>query len=124
MSTDTIERQQAALDEHHDDPGNLPVMRARFEHNGSPRYMLYTIKRLGLDREHGFHLDVQLVSDELEGGMETVEARLQDGEADLIDIDSSRRPASARRGPPSSPSTPTAGPSAASSRPTTPTSKG
>lgn len=82
-----IERQQAALDEHHDDPGELPVMRARFEHNGSPRYMLYTIKRLGLDHEHGFHLDVQLVSDELEGGMETVEARLQDGEADLIDID-------------------------------------
>ncbi len=82
-----IERQQAALDEHHDDPGDLPVMRARFEHNGSPRYMLYTIKRLGLDHEHGFHLDVQLVSDELEGGMETVEARLQDGEADLIDID-------------------------------------
>ena len=82
-----VERQQAALDEHHDDPGDLPVMRARFEHNGSPRYMLYTIKRLGLDHEHGFHLDVQLVSDELEGGMETVEARLQDGEADLIDID-------------------------------------
>jgi NitT/TauT family transport system substrate-binding protein len=82
-----IERQQAAIDAHHDDPGGRPVMRARFEHNGSPRYMLYTIKRLGLDHEHGFHLDVQLVSDELEGGMETVEARLQDGEADLIDID-------------------------------------
>ena len=83
----SIATQQAALDEHHDDPGDLPVMRARFEHNGSPRYMLYTIKRLGLDREHGFHLDVRLVSDALEGGMETVEARLQDGAADLIDID-------------------------------------
>ena len=83
----SIESQQTALDDLHDDPGELPVMRARFEHNGSPRYMLYTIKRLGLDREHDFHLDVQLVSDELEGGMETVEARLQDGEADLIDID-------------------------------------
>jgi len=82
-----VERQQRALDTHHDDPGGRPVMRARFEHNGSPRYMLYTMKRLGLDHEHGFHLDVQLVSDELEGGMETVEARLQDGEADLIDID-------------------------------------
>ncbi|MFC6837705.1 ABC transporter substrate-binding protein [Halomarina ordinaria] len=79
--------QQAALDAVHDDPGDRPVMRARFEHNGSPRYMLYTIKRLGLDHDHGFHLDVQLVSDELEGGMETVEARLQEGEADLIDID-------------------------------------
>ncbi|WP_129113506.1 ABC transporter substrate-binding protein [Halegenticoccus tardaugens] len=83
----TIETQQAALDEHHDDPEDLPVMRARFEHNGSPRYMLYAMKRLGLDKEHGFHLDVKLVSDELEGGMETVEARLQDGDADLIDID-------------------------------------
>lgn len=83
----SIETQQAALDSLHDDPGDLPVMRARFEHNGSPRYMLYTIKRLGLDRDHDFHLDVQLVSDALEGGMETVEARLQDGDADLIDID-------------------------------------
>lgn len=83
----SIESQQAAIDAEHGDPGDLPVMRARFEHNGSPRYMLYTIKRLGLDHDHGFHLDVQLVSDALEGGMETVEARLQDGEADLIDID-------------------------------------
>ncbi len=83
----SIESQQAVLDGVHGDPGDLPVMRARFEHNGSPRYMLYTIKRLGLDHEHGFHLDVELVSDELEGGMETVEARLQDGDADLIDID-------------------------------------
>jgi NitT/TauT family transport system substrate-binding protein len=82
-----IEDQQAALDEYHGDPGDRPVMRARFEHNGSPRYMLYTIKRLGLDHEHGFHLDVELVSDALEGGVETVEARLQDGDADLIDID-------------------------------------
>ncbi|MES3516354.1 MAG: ABC transporter substrate-binding protein [Natronomonas sp.] len=82
-----VEKQQEAFDDYHDDPGDLPVMRARFEHNGSPRYMLYTIKRLGLDHDNGFHLDVQLVSDELEGGMETVEARLQDGDADLIDID-------------------------------------
>ncbi|WP_254538213.1 ABC transporter substrate-binding protein [Halomarina litorea] len=82
-----VETQQTALDAHHGSRGDLPVMRARFEHNGSPRYMLYTMKRLGLDHEHGFHLDVQLVSDALEGGMETVEARLQDGEADLIDID-------------------------------------
>ena len=83
----SIDEQQAALDEQHDDPGTLPIMRARFEHNGSPRYMLYAMKRLGLDKEHGFHLDVELVSDELEGGMETVEARLQGGGADLIDID-------------------------------------
>ncbi|GAB7095226.1 hypothetical protein JCM30237_23790 [Halolamina litorea] len=82
-----IEDQQAAIDAEHGDPEGLPVMRARFEHNGSPRYMLYTMKRLGLDHEHGFHLDFELVSDELEGEVETVEAKLQDGEADLIDID-------------------------------------
>jgi NitT/TauT family transport system substrate-binding protein len=83
----SIDSQQAVLDGVHGPPGDRPVMRARFEHNGSPRYMLYTMKRLGLDHDHGFHLDVELVSDELEGGMETVEARLQDGDADLIDID-------------------------------------
>ncbi|RKD94848.1 ABC transporter substrate-binding protein [Halopiger aswanensis] len=82
-----IDTQQAALDEHHDDPGDLPVMRARFEHNGSPRYLLYTIKRFGFDRDHDFHLDVELVSDELENGLETVEAKLHEGDADLIDID-------------------------------------
>ncbi|MFC6903732.1 ABC transporter substrate-binding protein [Halalkalicoccus tibetensis] len=82
-----VETQQEALDALHDDPGDLPVLRARFEHNGSPRYMLYTIKKFGFDHDHGFHLDVQLVSDELEGGVETVEAKLQEGDADLIDID-------------------------------------
>ncbi|WP_049923066.1 ABC transporter substrate-binding protein [Halopiger djelfimassiliensis] len=82
-----IDTKQAVLDELHDEPGDLPEMRARFEHNGSPRYLLYTIKRFDLDRDHGFHLDVRLVSDELEGGRETVEAKLHGGDADLIDID-------------------------------------
>ncbi|MFB6107484.1 MAG: ABC transporter substrate-binding protein [Haloplanus sp.] len=84
---DHIDAQQTAFDAYHDDPGDLPVMRARFEHNGSPRYLLYTIKRFGFDRDHGFHLDVRLVSDALEDGIETVEAQLQEGAADLIDID-------------------------------------
>ncbi|SEA05185.1 NitT/TauT family transport system substrate-binding protein [Haloplanus vescus] len=87
MSQDHVDVQQAALDEHHEDPGDLPEMRARFEHNGSPRYLLYTIKRFGFDRDHGFHLDVELVSDALEDGIETVEELLQEGHADLIDID-------------------------------------
>ncbi|MFB6107483.1 MAG: ABC transporter substrate-binding protein [Haloplanus sp.] len=87
MNRGQVESQQAALDAYHDDPGDLPVMRARFEHNGSPRYLLYTIKRFGFDRDHGFHLDVRLVSDALEDGIETVEAQLQEGAADLIDID-------------------------------------
>ncbi|MFC4550414.1 MULTISPECIES: ABC transporter substrate-binding protein [Halorussus] len=82
-----VQEKQAAFDEQHEAPGDRPVMRARFEHNGSPRYLLYAIKRLGLDRDHGFHLDVELVSDETEDGLETVEAKLQGGDADLIDID-------------------------------------
>lgn len=62
-------------------------MRARFEENGSPRYLLYTIKKYDLDHEAGFHLDVQLVADDVEDELETVEAKLQRGDADLIDID-------------------------------------
>lgn len=82
-----IDTQQTVIDNAHTSPEGRPVMRARFEHNGSPRYLLYTIKRLGLDHKHGFHLELELVSDALEEGIETVEARLQDGDADLIDID-------------------------------------
>ncbi|WP_408957167.1 ABC transporter substrate-binding protein [Natrinema sp. 74] len=87
MTDIDIDSQQAAIDECQGDPGDRPVLRARFEHNGSPRYMLYTIKRFGYDHDHGFHLDLRLVSDELESGLETVEAKLQAGDADLIDID-------------------------------------
>lgn len=84
---ESITRQQSVFDEVTDPARDRPVFRARFEHNGSPRYVLYTIKRFGLDHDHGFHLDVKLVSDTLEGGVETVEAKLQTGDADLIDID-------------------------------------
>ncbi|PCR92365.1 ABC transporter substrate-binding protein [Natrinema ejinorense] len=87
MTDIDISSQQAAIDEFQGEPGDQPVVRARFEHNGSPRYMLYTIKRFGFDHDHGFHLDLQLVSDELDEGRETVEAKLQTGDADLIDID-------------------------------------
>lgn len=87
MTQIDISSQQAAIDAYQGDPGDRPVLRARFEHNGSPRYMLYTIKRFGYDHDHGFHLDLRLVSDELDEGRETVEAKLQEGDADLIDID-------------------------------------
>lgn len=62
-------------------------MRAKFEENGSPRYVMYAIKRDGLDHDHGVHLDVDLVADDIEDDLETVEAKLQKGDADLIDID-------------------------------------
>ena len=78
---------RSALRAQHGDPGDRPVMRATFEENGSPRYVMYAIKRDGLDHEHGFHLDVDLVADEIEDDIETVEAKLQGGESDLIDID-------------------------------------
>jgi NitT/TauT family transport system substrate-binding protein len=87
VSRHHIDAQQAAFDEHHADPGDLPTLRARFEHNGSPRYLLYAIKRFGFDRDHGVHLDVELVSDELESGMETIRERLDGEGADLVDTD-------------------------------------
>ncbi|WP_251342513.1 ABC transporter substrate-binding protein [Haloplanus halophilus] len=87
MSRRHVDAQQAAFDEYHGDPGDLPVVRARFEHNGSPRYLLYTIKRFGLDRAHGFHLDVELVSDDLESGLTTIRERLDEGRTDLVDTD-------------------------------------
>jgi len=55
MTDIDISSQQAAIDEFQSGPDDRPVLRARFEHNGSPRYMLYTIKRFGYDHDHGFH---------------------------------------------------------------------
>ena len=87
MNRDHVDAQQAAFDAHRGDPGDRPTMRARFEHNGSPRYLLYAIKRFGFDHEHRFHLDVDLVTDELESGMETIRHRLDAGGTDLVDTD-------------------------------------
>jgi NitT/TauT family transport system substrate-binding protein len=87
MNRDHVDAQQAAFNAHRGDPGDRPVMRARFEHNGSPRYLLYAIKRFGFDHDHGFHLDVDLVTDELESGMETIRHRLDAGDTDLVDTD-------------------------------------
>ena len=87
MDRDHVDAQQAAFDAHSDGPGDRPTMRARFEHNGSPRYLLYAIKRFGFDHDHGVHLDVDLVTDELESGMETIRHRLDAGGTDLVDTD-------------------------------------
>jgi len=87
MNRDHVDAQQAAFDAHRADPGDRPTMHARFEHNGSPRYLLYTIKRFGFDHAHGFHLDVDIVTDELESGMETIRHRLDAGGTDLVDTD-------------------------------------
>ncbi|WP_049937315.1 ABC transporter substrate-binding protein [Haloplanus natans] len=87
MNRDHVDTQQAAFDAYHGDPGDLPTMRARFEHNGSPRYLLYAIKCFGFDHDHGVHLDVRLVTDELESGMETIRHRLDGGGTDLVDTD-------------------------------------
>jgi len=87
MNRDHVGAQQAAFDAYHEDPGHRPTMCARFEHNGSPRFLLYAIKRFGFDHDHGFHLDVDLVTDELESGMETIRHRLDEGDTDLVDTD-------------------------------------
>ncbi|MFN3477480.1 MAG: ABC transporter substrate-binding protein [Candidatus Methylomirabilales bacterium] len=65
----------------------FPMMRGAFETTGTPRFVMYTIQRLGLDRKHGFTLEISYAVDRIERQLESVELALQRGEADLIDID-------------------------------------
>lgn len=63
------------------------MMRGAFETTGTPRFVMYTIQKLGLDRKHGFTLEISYAIDRIERQLESVELALQQGEADLIDID-------------------------------------
>ena len=65
----------------------LPVLRASFEATGSGRWLMQTIVGLGLDRNHGFRLDLALSDDGVKGGLQATEARLAAGEVDFIDTD-------------------------------------
>lgn len=62
-----------------------PVLRAAFQASGSPRWLMETIRRDGLDRAHGFRLDLCLLAedDHRHGTL----AALVDGRADLADAD-------------------------------------
>lgn len=64
-----------------------PVLRAAFEATGSGHWIMRTVSDRGLDRAHGFRLDLALGDDRLRGGRQATEARLASGEVDVIDTD-------------------------------------
>lgn len=63
------------------------IFRGAFETTGTPRFVMYTIQKLGLDAKHGFKLEISYAVDQVLKDLESVEVALQDGTADLIDID-------------------------------------
>ena len=63
------------------------IFRGAFETTGTPRFVMYTIQKLGLDKKHGFTLQISYAVDQIERSLESVEIALQKGTADLIDID-------------------------------------
>ena len=65
----------------------LPVLRAAFEATGSGGWIMATLLERGLDRAHGFRLDLALGDDRVRGGLQATEARLAAGEVDVIDTD-------------------------------------
>ena len=65
----------------------LPVLRAAFEPTGSPRWFVHAMKKLELDRKHGFDLQITLVRDQITGAFQSFEVALKEGTVDLIDID-------------------------------------
>ncbi len=65
----------------------LPVLRAAFEPTGSPCWFVYAMKKLGLDRKHGFDLQITLVRDQITGAFQSFEVALKAGTVDLIDVD-------------------------------------
>jgi NitT/TauT family transport system substrate-binding protein len=65
----------------------LGVLRGAFEATGSPSWIMQTIRRHGLDRRHGFTLDLNLGGDAVKHALQATEALLAEGAADVIDTD-------------------------------------
>jgi NitT/TauT family transport system substrate-binding protein len=63
------------------------VLKAAFEPAGSPRWIMYALKKLGLDAKHDFVLEITLVRDQVRRSLQSIEVALQEGAVDLIDID-------------------------------------
>lgn len=61
------------------------VLRAGFEGSGSPRWLMRTLQRHGLDRTHGFRLELELLR-EASGPHGTLHA-IAEGRADVVDSD-------------------------------------
>ena len=67
--------------------GVTPVLRGAFEATGSPAWIMQLIRARGIDRRHGFRLELVLGGDRVGPALQATEATLAAGEADLIDTD-------------------------------------
>ncbi|MCK9988056.1 MAG: lipopolysaccharide export system permease protein, partial [Azoarcus sp.] len=67
--------------------GALPTLRGAFEATGSGAWLMRAIVACGLDEANGYRLALQLGDDRMRGERHATEARLIDGEVDLIDTD-------------------------------------
>lgn len=65
----------------------LGTLRAAFEATGSPSWIMQTIRRRGLDRRHGFALELNLGGDAVRHSLQATEALLAEGTADVADTD-------------------------------------
>ncbi|WP_018988512.1 ABC transporter substrate-binding protein [Aromatoleum toluclasticum] len=65
----------------------LPTLRAAFEATGSGAWLMRAIVACGLDEANGYRLALQLGDDRMCGERHATEARLIDGEVELIDSD-------------------------------------
>lgn len=70
-----------------DEAAPLGTLRGAFEATGSPSWIMRTILRRGLDRSHGFALDLQLGGDTVKHSLQATEALLAEGAADIADTD-------------------------------------
>jgi NitT/TauT family transport system substrate-binding protein len=66
---------------------HLGSLKAAFETTGSPRWIMHTIKKQGLDSKHNFHLEVDYIDDRVKNGLQSSEAALAGGKVDFIDTD-------------------------------------
>lgn len=64
---------------------NLPRLRAGFEGSGSPRWLMTTLQKDGLDAAHGFCLELCLLAED--GLRHGTLAAVAAGRADLVDAD-------------------------------------
>ena len=66
---------------------HLGSLKAAFEATGSPRWIMHTIKKHGLDSKNNFHLEVAYIDDIVKKGLQSSEAALAEGKVDFIDTD-------------------------------------
>jgi NitT/TauT family transport system substrate-binding protein len=65
----------------------LGSLRGAFEATGSPRWIMYAIKKHGLDAKQNFRLEVDFTGDTVKGGLQSTEVALAEGAVDFIDTD-------------------------------------